>query len=111
MNIGVGTPSRIVDLLIHGWSNGMPRTHCSLTHRLDELSSDSLERVVIDCSFLDQKKRSILDMKETQQPLMQLLNREELKPRYSSAQAPVKLVFYQPAVQVSRSLFDSSIKE
>lgn len=77
MNIGVGTPSRIFDLLING-----------------VLSVESLKRLVIDCSFLDRKKRGILDMKETQQPLMRLLTREELKSRYNSAKAPTKILFY-----------------
>ncbi|KAL8839564.1 MAG: hypothetical protein Q9170_001668 [Blastenia crenularia] len=53
-----------------------------------------LEHVVIDCTFLDPKKRSIFDMKDTQQPLMQLLNRGDIKPRYTSAQVPVKIIFY-----------------
>ncbi|KAL8972507.1 MAG: hypothetical protein Q9183_000518 [Haloplaca sp. 2 TL-2023] len=78
MNFGVGTPTRIVDLLDNG-----------------ALALESLQRIVIDCSFLDPKKRNIFDMKETQQPLMQLLNRPGLKERYSSSSsAPVKLIFY-----------------
>ncbi|KAL8930516.1 MAG: hypothetical protein Q9208_000700 [Pyrenodesmia sp. 3 TL-2023] len=77
MNIGVGTPSRINGLIAEG-----------------ALTCESLERVVIDCSFLDQKKRSIFDMKETLQPLMQLLNRGVLKAQYNSGHSPIKIIFY-----------------
>ncbi|KAI4248429.1 MAG: hypothetical protein L6R40_000988 [Gallowayella cf. fulva] len=77
INIGVGTPSRIIDLL---------------TERA--LNFDHLERVIIDCSFLDQKKRNIFDMRETQQPLMHLLNRPELRSHYTSIESPVRLAFY-----------------
>ncbi|KAL8641536.1 MAG: hypothetical protein Q9226_008620, partial [Calogaya cf. arnoldii] len=71
INIGIGTPTRIIDLL-----------------KERALRLEDLERVIIDTSFLDRKKRSIFDMKETQQPLMQLLNMEELKPRYTSTGSP-----------------------
>ncbi|WPH01617.1 Protein CMS1 [Acrodontium crateriforme] len=65
INIGVGTPQRIIDLLDNG-----------------ALKISSLERIVIDASHIDQKKRGILDMKETQAPLVQLLSREDLKEKY-----------------------------
>lgn len=58
------------------------------------LRLEKLERVIIDTSYLDRKKRSIFDMKETQQPLMQLLNMDELKSRYTTTGSPVKLIFY-----------------
>ncbi|KAI4264594.1 MAG: hypothetical protein L6R42_000298 [Xanthoria sp. 1 TBL-2021] len=77
INIGVGTPTRIVDLL---------------TGRA--LGLEKLERVIIDTSYLDRKKRSIFDMKETQQPLVRLLNMDELKSRYTTTESPVKLIFY-----------------
>ncbi|KAL8784564.1 MAG: hypothetical protein Q9213_003912 [Squamulea squamosa] len=77
INIGVGTPSRIIDLIAE-----------------QALRLEKLESVIIDTSFLDRKKRSIFDMKETQQPLMQLLNMDELKPRYTATGSPVKLIFY-----------------
>ncbi len=53
-----------------------------------------LKRIVVDCSYIDQKKRGILDMRETQEPLMQLLNRSELKMCYGDAENGVQLVFY-----------------
>lgn len=77
MGIGVGTPSRIIDLFDSG-----------------ALSSSSLERVVVDCSHIDQKKRGIFDMRETQQPLMALLNQSELKNRYGSGSGKVRLLLY-----------------
>lgn len=77
MGIGVGTPTRIIDLLDAG-----------------ALSSQKLERIVLDCSHIDQKKRGIFDMKETQQPLMQLLNRDEIKNRYGKEQGGIDLLFY-----------------
>ena len=58
------------------------------------LQSNMLERLVVDCSYIDQKKRGILDMRETQEPLMHLLNRSELKARYGSPESGVQLIFY-----------------
>ena len=43
------------------------------------LSASKLERIVIDASHIDQKKRGIMDMKETQVPLVQLLSRKDIK--------------------------------
>ncbi|KAK5164222.1 Protein cms1 [Saxophila tyrrhenica] len=77
VNIGVGTPQRIMDLLDNG-----------------ALSSADLERIIIDASFIDQKKRGILDMKETQVPLVRLLTRSELKKRYGDAGSKIELLFY-----------------
>lgn len=95
MNIGVGTPSRINDLIAEGCFHDEPSWITSLlTFSVGALTCESLERVVIDCSFLDQKKRSIFDMKETLQPLMQLLNRGVLKAQYNSGHSPIKIIFY-----------------
>ncbi len=58
------------------------------------LRLEALERVVIDCSFLDRKERNIFDMKETQRPLMQLLNKDSFKLRYTTTESPIKLIFY-----------------
>ncbi|KAJ9641475.1 Protein cms1 [Coniosporium apollinis] len=77
MGIGVGTPQRIIDLLDDG-----------------ALSSDNLKRIVIDASHIDQKKRGILDMKEIEVPLVQLLGREEFKKRYGAAEKRLELLFY-----------------
>jgi protein CMS1 len=49
---------------------------------------------VIDASHIDQKKRGILDMKEIQIPLVQLLSREELMKRYGEESGGIELLFY-----------------
>lgn len=56
----MGTPDRLVQLLEH-----------------KALTSKNLKRVVIDVSYIDQKKRGILDMKELHESLMKLLLRPE----------------------------------
>lgn len=58
------------------------------------LSFDKLERIVIDTSYIDLKKRSIFDMAETQKPLIQLLNNEDLKSRYNGNDNRVTLMLY-----------------
>ncbi len=63
-------------------------------HATGALSSTYLERILVDASHIDQKKRGILDMKETQIPLVQLLTRKELKGRYSESDAKVELLFF-----------------
>ncbi|KAI9875236.1 MAG: hypothetical protein M1830_008718 [Pleopsidium flavum] len=77
IGIAVGTPTRLTDLLDNG-----------------ALSLEKLERIVVDGSHIDQKKRGILDMKETQIPLMQFLNRKGLKDRYGITLHGVNLLFY-----------------
>ncbi len=62
--------------------------------RTGALTSSKLERVVIDASHFDQKKRGIFDMRETQEPLVQLLNRLELKSRYGSDSGAVQILLY-----------------
>lgn len=60
IDYGVGTPDRLSALL-------------------DEkaLSTENLKRVVIDVSYIDQKKRGILDMKDLHEALIKLLLRTE----------------------------------
>lgn len=58
------------------------------------MSATHLERIVIDASHIDQKKRGILDMKETQTPLVQLLARQHLKERYGTGEGKIELLFY-----------------
>lgn len=47
---------------------------------------DNLRWIVIDGSYIDQKRRGIFHMKETFLPLLQLLNREEIRVRYGSGE-------------------------
>ena len=73
------------------------RTPCATQWKLTypgALTLEKLERIVIDSSHIDLKKRGILDMKETQQPLMNFLNRFELKGRYGAASEGIDLLFY-----------------
>jgi protein CMS1 len=41
------------------------------------LSTTNLKRIVIDVSYIDQKKRGILDMKDLHESLIRLLLRKE----------------------------------
>lgn len=60
IDFGVGTPDRLAQLL-----------------EQKALTTKNLKRVVIDVSYIDQKKRGILDMKELHESLIQLLLRGE----------------------------------
>ncbi|MCJ1383255.1 hypothetical protein MMC17_006368 [Xylographa soralifera] len=77
IGIGIGTPARLVALLDSG-----------------SLLADKLERIVVDMSHIDQKKRGILDMKETFEPLVQLLTRTEIRSRYIKEEGGVDLLFF-----------------
>jgi protein CMS1 len=77
IGIGLGTPQRIIDLLECG-----------------AMKTQALRRVVIDGSHLDQKKRSIFDMKELLGPLVKLLSTPALQKRLEAVEgAAVVLVF------------------
>ena len=52
------------------------------------------ERIVIDGSHIDQKKRGIFDMKEVYAPLLKLLTREEFRERYGSKDKDLKILVY-----------------
>jgi protein CMS1 len=58
------------------------------------LQIDRLERIVVDASHIDQKKRGILEMKETQVPLVVWLGQKEFRERYASKSAGIQLLFY-----------------
>jgi protein CMS1 len=75
IGIGVGTPARILDLI-----------------KAEALQTSNLKRIVIDGSYIDQKKRSIFDMKEVFAPLVDFLSRKTLKKRYEDQMLRV-LVF------------------
>ena len=93
MSIGVGTPARILDLLNAGmWELilfGDPNLFPE-----GALRSTYLERIIIDISHIDQKRRGILDMKETQKPLMSLLTWPEVKARYDVETRRIEVLFY-----------------
>ncbi|KAL2890986.1 Protein cms1 [Ceratocystis lukuohia] len=73
----VGTPSRFLDLIENG-----------------ALKLEKLERVVVDASYIDQKKRGVMDMKDTMMPLAKFLTCKELQDRYLDNERPVGLIFY-----------------
>lgn len=71
----------------------LPMVWLTLT-RAGALSSDKLDRIVVDLSHIDQKKRGIADMRDTQEPLMRLLTRKELKDRYGLENGGLELLFF-----------------
>ncbi|KAK7419393.1 Protein cms1 [Neonectria magnoliae] len=77
IGIGVGTPSRLMELIDNG-----------------ALSLANLKRVVVDASHIDQKKRGVLDMKDTMLPLARFLARKEFKDGYVDETKPLALLFY-----------------
>ncbi|KAI0173617.1 U3-containing 90S pre-ribosomal complex subunit-domain containing protein [Hypoxylon sp. FL1284] len=58
------------------------------------LKLDNLERLVIDASHIDQKKRGIMDMHDTLVPLARWLARPEFKERYTDPEKPLQLLFF-----------------
>jgi protein CMS1 len=59
------------------------------------LSAGRLERIIIDASHIDSKKRGILDMKEVESPLIKLLTRPRFKEKYSEDKMKkIELIFY-----------------
>ncbi len=55
---------------------------------------ENLKRIVVDASHIDQKKRGVMDMKETMVPLVKWLARKEFKERYTEEENPIDLLFY-----------------
>jgi protein CMS1 len=59
------------------------------------LSAGRLERIIIDASHIDSKKRGILDMKEVESPLIKLLTRPSFKEKYSEDKMKkIDFIFY-----------------
>ena len=58
------------------------------------LSLDNLQRLIVDASHIDQKKRGIMDMKDTMMPLARFLARKEFKDQYLDEEKPLALLFY-----------------
>ena len=58
------------------------------------LVTDRLERIVIDASHIDQKKRGILEMKEVQVPLVVWLRQKQFRDRYGAVKDDIQLLFY-----------------
>lgn len=77
IGIGIGTPARIKDLLSK-----------------DALKTGNLSRIVIDGSHVDQKKRTIFDMKDLFDPLLDILRRPELFERYGTDTSKIEIIVY-----------------
>ncbi|KAM7187129.1 U3-containing 90S pre-ribosomal complex subunit domain containing protein [Naviculisporaceae sp. PSN 640] len=75
--VAVGTPQRLIDLMEN-----------------EALLIGDLKRIIVDASHIDQKKRGIMDMRETLMPLVKLLTKKELKDRYTDPDQPLDLIFY-----------------
>lgn len=91
--IAVGTPTRLRDLM----KDGMCSFLClfsELTTLVGALQVDRLERIVVDASHIDQKKRGILEMPDTQIPLIAWLGRKEFRDRYAASKDGIQLLFY-----------------
>lgn len=65
-----------------------------LTSSAGALSVKNLKRIVIDASHIDQKKRGVMDMKDTMIPLAKWLSRKEFRDRYTEEEDQVDLMFY-----------------
>ncbi|EXJ79466.1 hypothetical protein A1O3_08968 [Capronia epimyces CBS 606.96] len=76
VGIAIGTPGRLKDLIDAG-----------------ALKPKGIRRIVVDGSYRDQKKRTIFEMNELFQPLMTLLNSDELRQRYGTDDKIDILVF------------------
>lgn len=75
--IGVGTPARLMELIDK-----------------EALSLKNLRRIIVDASHIDQKKRGVMDMKDTMMPLARFLTRPEFKDKYTAEEKPLDLLFY-----------------
>jgi protein CMS1 len=77
MDIGVGTPARLSQLVESG-----------------ALKLDRLLAVVVDASYVDAKKRGIVDMAETLVPLVDFLSLEGIRAKLDAEDKPAKVLFY-----------------
>lgn len=95
--IAVGTPARLEALLDNGESFPLSKAakiQDVLMFLAGALSIEYLKRIVVDASHIDQKKRGIMDMKDTMMPLARWLTRSEFKGRYAAEEKPLDLLFF-----------------
>ena len=90
IGIGVGTPERVLALMKEGTGEGSNHPHsihrkwrliCFVCVCAGALKLEDLKRIIIDASYIDQKKRGIFEIKETQKSVMDFLCSEKLKKR------------------------------
>jgi protein CMS1 len=60
----------------------------------DVLRTSNLKQIVVDGSHLDQKKRSIFDMKELLIPLVELLSKKAIKDRLEEEEKAAKVLVF-----------------
>ena len=77
ISVGVGTPQRLRDLIDEG-----------------ALRINGLRRVVVDASYIGQKRRGILELKDTHRPLLELLGMAKLRERFGKDSGQIQLLFY-----------------
>jgi protein CMS1 len=74
--------------------SGQPLSNLYLLWSVGALSIKNLKRIVVDASHIDQKKRGVMDMKDTVVPLAQFIARKEFKERYAMEDEPLDLIFF-----------------
>lgn len=96
VGIGVGTPQRLIDLANEGKPPPGTLTwrRAYADHTTGALVLDKLERIVVDASHIDLKKKSIMDSRDGVIPLARFLCRPEFKRRYDGNGRPLTLLFY-----------------
>ena len=77
IGFGVGTPARLNDLL-----------------NAEAMSLRGLKRIVIDGSYLDEKKRTIFTMTDLFSPVIDLINREDIKSRYGDHEDSIQILVF-----------------
>ncbi|PMB64408.1 Protein CMS1 [Beauveria bassiana] len=77
VSIAVGTPARLSELIDNG-----------------ALSLEGLHRIVVDASHIDQKKRGVMDMKDTMMPLAKFISKKQFEDRYTDEDKPLSLLFF-----------------
>jgi protein CMS1 len=77
ISFGVGTPARLNDLL-----------------NAEAMSLRGLKRIVIDGSYLDEKKRTIFTMTDLFSPVIDLINREDIKSRYGDHEDSIQILVF-----------------
>lgn len=55
---------------------------------------DGLHRIVVDASHIDQKKRGVMDMKDTMLPLARFISKKQFQDRYVNEEKPLSLLFF-----------------
>ena len=58
------------------------------------LSMGQVKRIVIDASHINQKKQGILDMRETQEALVQFLTKPGIKTRYGDERDAIQILCF-----------------